>query len=199
MPGGTTVGGHQGHELIKALTQIAFAGCVADLWVPTGEHDLEGKERFLQIKGRFSRMSVYAIGEHHLTDEELAQKSFDFDLEDVLYIRLDPLEAKLQQLQDRRILDAQPYWPKSIYRVYIKRAADKIGLGKHIGWHTFRHTFGTILNANGENPKVIQELMRHANLKVTMDTYVQAVTDEKREAQNKVVKMLLPGIRRAVI
>ena len=93
----------------------------------------------------------------------------------------------------------QPYWPKSIYRVYIKRAADKIGLRKHIGWHTFRHTFGTILNANGENPKVIQELMRHANLKVTMDTYVQAVTDEKREAQNKVVKMLLPGMRRAVI
>ena len=33
--------------------------------------------------------------------------------------------------------------------------------------------------------------MRHANLKVTMDTYVQAVTDEKREAQNKVVKLLL--------
>ena len=93
----------------------------------------------------------------------------------------------------------QPYWPTSIYRVYIKRAAERIGLGKRIGWHTFRHTFGTILNANGENPKVIQELLRHANLKVTMDTYVQAVTDEKREAQNKLVKMILPGIQRAVI
>ena len=58
------------------------------------------------------------------------------------------------------------------------------------------HTFGTILNANGENPKVIQELLRHANLKVTMDTYVQAVSDEKRKAQSKVVKMLLPGIRK---
>lgn len=57
-------------------------------------------------------------------------------------------------------------------------------------------TFGTILNANGENPKVIQELLRHANLKVTMDTYVQAVSDEKRKAQSKVVKMLLPGIRK---
>ena len=78
--------------------------------------------------------------------------------------------------------------------------ADKIGLKKRIGWHTFRHTFGTILIANDENPKVIQELLRHhANLKVTMDTDVQALTDEKREAQNKVVKMLLPGIRRAVI
>jgi hypothetical protein len=104
---GWTSGGYQGHELIKALTQISFAGCVADLWLPTGERDREGKERFLQIKGRFSRMSVYAIGEHHLTEEELSQKNFDFDLEDVIYIRLDPLEAKLQQLQDRRILDNQ--------------------------------------------------------------------------------------------
>ena len=69
---------------------------------------------------------------------------------------------------------------------------------KSYGWHTFRHTFGTFLNANGENPKVIQELLRHATLKVTMDTYVQAVSDEKRNAQSKVVKMLLPGIRRAV-
>jgi hypothetical protein len=45
-----------------------------------------------------------------------------------------------------------------------------------------------------KNPKVIQELLRHANLRVTMDTYVQAVTDEKRDAQTKVVRMLLPGI-----
>lgn len=104
---GWSAGGHQGHELIKALTQIAFAGCVADLWLPTGERDQEGKERFLQIKGRFSRMSVYAIGEHHLTEQELAESTFEFELDDVLYIRLDPLEAKLQQLQDRRILDNQ--------------------------------------------------------------------------------------------
>src|SRR5438045_7387081 len=55
---GWTAGGFQAHELIKALTQISFAGCVADLWVPTGDKDQEGKERFLQIKGRFSRMSV---------------------------------------------------------------------------------------------------------------------------------------------
>lgn len=104
---GWTIGGHQAHELIKALTQISFAGCVADLWLPTGEQDKQGKERYLQIKGRFSRMSIYAIGEHHLTEEELAQKRFEFDLEDNLYIRLDPLEAKLQQLQDQRVFDNQ--------------------------------------------------------------------------------------------
>ncbi|HKR10928.1 MAG TPA: hypothetical protein VJT15_02630 [Pyrinomonadaceae bacterium] len=104
---GWTAGGFQARELIKALSQISFAGCVADLWVPTGEQNAEGKQKFLQIKGRFSRMSVYAIGEHHLTEEELAQSKFEFELEDILYISLNPLEAKLQQLQDRRILDNQ--------------------------------------------------------------------------------------------
>jgi hypothetical protein len=54
------------------------------------------------------------------------------------------------------------------------------------------------LNANGENPKVIQELLRDATLRVTMDTHLQAVSDEKRNAQSKVVEMLLPGVRRAV-
>jgi integrase len=93
----------------------------------------------------------------------------------------------------------QPYWPNSIYRVYIKRAAERIGLKKQIGWHTFRRTFGTILNANGENPKVIQELLRHANLRVTMDTYVQAVSDEKREAQSRVVRLLSPGLGKKLV
>ena len=87
----------------------------------------------------------------------------------------------------------------SIYRVYIKRAAEETGLKKRIGWHTFRHTFGTILNANGENPKVIQELLRHANLRVTMDTYVQAVSNEKREAQSRVVRLLSPGLGKKLV
>src|SRR6266851_1835888 len=124
---GWTAGGFQARELLKALTQISFAGCVADLWLPTGERDPEGKTRFLQIKGRFSRMSVYAIGEHHLTEEELAQRKFDFELADVVYIRLDPLEVKLQQLQDRRILDNQYLFSVSpIARRWYELMAAKI-------------------------------------------------------------------------
>ncbi|MGI9068092.1 MAG: tyrosine-type recombinase/integrase [Pyrinomonadaceae bacterium] len=92
---------------------------------------------------------------------------------------------------DRRFSSGS-FWPDPLiqlnpigqprYRAYIKLAAKTIGLRKPIGWHAFRHAFGTILNANGENPTVIQELLRHTTLKVTMDTYVQAVTDEKRKS-----------------
>jgi hypothetical protein len=46
---------------------------------------------------------------------------------------------------------------------------------KHVTYHTFPHTFGTLLNANGESPKLVQELLRHASSKVTTDVYMQAV------------------------
>ena len=47
------------------------------------------------------------------------------------------------------------------------------------------------LNANAENPKVVQELLRHASLKVTTDVYMQAVSLQKREAQTKLVRMVM--------
>ncbi|HEY3037612.1 MAG TPA: hypothetical protein VGJ66_02690, partial [Pyrinomonadaceae bacterium] len=34
---------------------------------------------------------------------------------------------------------------------------------KRVGWHKFSQTYSTMLVANGENVKVIQELMRHAS------------------------------------
>lgn len=164
---GWTIGGHQAHELIKALTQISFAGCVADLWVPTGERDAEGKEKFLQVKGRFSRMSVYAIGERHLTDEELAQKRFEFDLEDVLYIRLDPLEAKLQQLQDVRIFDNQYLFSVSpaARRWYELMAAKIFGVVKNKGqfcevrysWYVQHHH---TLKRHYERFRVVEQMKR---------------------------------------
>ena len=39
--------------------------------------------------------------------------------------------------------------------------------------------------------KTIQELLRHANSKVTMDVYTQAVTDAKRSAHSRVVRQIL--------
>jgi hypothetical protein len=132
---GWSAGGHQAKELIKSLTQISFAGCVADLWFPTGQFDDKGQQKFIQVKGRFSRLSVYAIGEHHLTEEELAQKSFDFDLEDVLYIRLDPIEARMQQLQDQRVFDNQYLFSvkPAARRWYELMAAKLFGVVKNKG------------------------------------------------------------------
>jgi integrase len=57
-----------------------------------------------------------------------------------------------------------------------------------------RHSFGTLLKANGEDVKTVQELLRHANSKITLDVYTQAVNSHKRAAQSKVVQMMVPGM-----
>ena len=42
--------------------------------------------------------------------------------------------------------------------------------------------------------KTVQELLRHANSKITLDVYTQAVGSNKRAAQSKVVRMMIPGV-----
>jgi len=74
----------------------------------------------------------------------------------------------------------------------FKPAAQRAGLGL-IGWHTFRRTFSTLLRANGEDIKVQQELMRHADIRTTMNLYTQADSDQTRQAHEKIVGMVLPG------
>ena len=74
----------------------------------------------------------------------------------------------------------------------IQPAARRAGITKRIGWHTFRHSYSSLLVANGENVKVVQELMRHASSRFTLDVYSQARKAAKRQAQQRVVQMILP-------
>jgi integrase len=88
----------------------------------------------------------------------------------------------------------QPYWPDNLMKRHIRPVAKANGIHKNIGWHTFRHTFGTLLKANGEDVKTVQELLRHANSRITLDVYTQAVGSNKRAAQSKVVRMMVPNL-----
>ena len=77
----------------------------------------------------------------------------------------------------------KPYWGQELLRHHIRPVAQDLGITKRIGWHTFRRTYSTLLRATGAEFKVMQELMRHSTIRVTLDTYTQAVTSEKRAAQ----------------
>jgi integrase len=83
-----------------------------------------------------------------------------------------------------------PYWGQCIMRTFIRPVALKVGILKPIGWHTFRHTYSSLLRQNRTDIKVTQELLRHASSRVTLDTYTQAVTLHKRKAQSDVLRLL---------
>jgi integrase len=87
----------------------------------------------------------------------------------------------------------QPYWPGTLYRAHLGPAAKAAGIPGKIGWHTFRHTFATLLKANGEDVKTVQELLRHATSAVTMNVYAQGVTELKRKAHHRIVRMVIGG------
>jgi len=49
----------------------------------------------------------------------------------------------------------------------------------------FRHTFATRLFELGEEPKTVQELLGHANISITLDTYTHVLDSMKKKASQK--------------
>jgi len=67
----------------------------------------------------------------------------------------------------------QPLWLSTIMRYHIQPVIKRLGIDKRVSWHTFRRTYTTLLQANREDVKVVQELLRHSSVKVTRDISAQ--------------------------
>lgn len=89
-----------------------------------------------------------------------------------------------------RLFGKLPVWPDILRSKILQPAAKRAGITKRIGWHTFRHTYSSLLAATGSDVKVVQELMRHAKVSTTMEVYTHAAMDKKRVAQSRAVDVL---------
>jgi integrase len=93
----------------------------------------------------------------------------------------------------RQYRGRKPLWGQAILRKYVRPATERSGIEKRIGWHTFRHTYSTLLRSVGAELKVMQELMRHSSVRSTLNVYTQAVTPAKHEAQAAVLSLVFPS------
>lgn len=82
-----------------------------------------------------------------------------------------------------------PLYFNAVQRDYIIPAAIKAGLGK-IGWHCFRHTYRSWLNAAGTRLGVQKDLMRHSDISMTTQ-YGAGVIEAMRDANSKIVRMVI--------
>ncbi len=86
----------------------------------------------------------------------------------------------------------QPLQPDMLLKRHIRPALKRLQIEKTIGWHSLRHGLATMLRQLGADIKTSQDILRHANSRITVDLYQQTVSSERREAQRRVMEVILP-------
>jgi integrase len=84
-----------------------------------------------------------------------------------------------------------PWSADSVNDAY-KKAAIAAGIG-HVSTHSMRHTFRSWLDAVGSSIATQQKLMRHSDIRTTMNVYGRIVTDAMSVAAGKVARLAVPG------
>jgi integrase len=70
-------------------------------------------------------------------------------------------------------------------------AGSEAGIGK-LGTHSLRHSYRSWLDAVRTAIAVQQKLMRHSDIRTTLNVYGDVVTDEMAQAHSKVVRLANP-------
>jgi integrase len=86
-----------------------------------------------------------------------------------------------------------PYSYTGVWRE-LERAASAAKIG-HLGTHSFRHTHRSWLDAVGTSVAVQQKMMRHADIRTTMNIYGDVVTDEMTTAGIQIAQLAFQGNR----
>ena len=86
----------------------------------------------------------------------------------------------------------RPYHQEEIQKKYLSVAGESAGVQGRVGWHTFRHSYRSWLAEVGTELEIQKGLMRHASISTTINIYGRTPDSGKRQAQSKVVQMLLP-------
>jgi len=183
-------------ELPETYRMMAVLGCCLGLriseilglqWHDFGWETLELKIERAMVLGEVGRVKTKKSKSSMPLDPELATMLLDFKE------RTAP-EALPTSWVFANPVRGKPWRPSHIQQVYLRPAGRKVLGEDGLGWHNFRHTFSSMLRALGTDIKVQQELVRHADIRTTLNIYTQAPSVQKREAASRVrVAMLKPA------
>ena len=71
----------------------------------------------------------------------------------------------------------------------FKPLLERAGL-PDIRFHDLRHTCATLMLRGGIHPKIVQEMLGHANVAITLDVYSHVLADMQGEAAEKMDSLL---------
>lgn len=74
----------------------------------------------------------------------------------------------------------RPVDPDYLSRVFIQRTCRKLGI-ENLRLHDLRHSFATLLLNRKVHPKVVQEILGHSSISLTLDTYSHVLPSMKED------------------
>jgi len=97
-----------------------------------------------------------------------------------------------------RLKGKKPLSASIMVQKYLRPAAVKAGVLRaeervRFGFHNFRHSLASALVKLKCDPKTVQGILRHEDVRTTMQLYVQSDQESKLEAQGKFLELLLGG------
>lgn len=182
----------RGHRLEGLLTLVIATGMRKGELVALKWEDINFEEGSLQI-----RRSMARIGSHGIVTKEpkTARGRRKIILPQFV---IDALKQH-RAYQLERKAEAGPKWEENnfvfpnIYGRYLdativhrlfKKLLVEAGF-PDMRFHDLRHSAATILLSMGVHPKVVQELLGHSQISITMDTYSHVLPSVQKEAMNK--------------
>ncbi len=83
-----------------------------------------------------------------------------------------------------------PINPGNALRRHVQPVARELGT-KLSGWHDFRHTLATGLIQSGVSPKAVSEILGHASVGITLNTYTHPTLQAYKEPLNELAAKLM--------
>ena len=72
------------------------------------------------------------------------------------------------------------------FKRILKRINKEKNILPNITFHDLRHTYATRLFEKGVNPKIVQEILGHSNISITLNTYTHVSEEIKKEVSEKI-------------
>ncbi len=93
-----------------------------------------------------------------------------------------------------------PMWASTFVQDHLRPAAVAAGVvltkGQRVDLHNLRHSLSTCLVNKGKvDPKTVQGMLRHSDIRTTMNLYTQDDRDEKQAAQGAFLSAVGLGSR----
>lgn len=197
------LGATHGHPL-EALFKLAIAtGMRRGELMALKWQDIDFAVEFLQVRRVLTRIPTKLLGQGYKEAEPKTEKSRRSIV--VADFALEALERHYEQQQKAKI-KAGRAWQDHDYvfctsiKTHLNPTRDildqfklllkKAGL-PDIRFHDLRHTAATLLLSLGIHPKVVQEMLGHSQISITMDIYSHVLPTMQRDAINELNEFMI--------